>query len=135
MRLYIADDNVQFRKGIAELLSNAPGIEVIGASGDVRGAIRGIQKLRPDAVILDFHMSGGNGLDVLAALKRMRPSPVVMVLTVGTREELQERCLAAGAAYFFEKSSDLQKMMVLLKKLAARFASSHALYHSSRGVS
>ncbi len=126
MTLFIADDNVKFRKQLAELLGSFPGIEVVGGAGDVPRAIEGIRKLKPDAAILDLHMPGGNGLDVLSAVRRMPSPPLVVVLTVATRGEYGARCAAAGADYFFEKSSELQKMTALLRKLAARSAASYS---------
>ncbi len=131
MRLLIADDNVEFRKRLAEIVRSIRGIEVIGDAGDVPGTIEAIRKMRPDMVILDFQMPGGNGLDVLAAVKHGRNAPMVIVLTIGSRSEYQARCNAAGAEYFFEKSSELYKMTSLLKKLSAKSAVAHNVNHSS----
>ncbi len=122
MKLFIADDNMKFRKQLAEILGCIPGIEVIAGAGDVKGTIEGIRRLKPDLVILDLQMPGGSGLNVLTAVQVMHCHPTVIVLTVGARSEYQSRCLAAGADYFFEKSSDLQKMTSLLRKLATRSA-------------
>ncbi len=133
MKLFIADDNAVFRNRLASILRSLNGIDVAGVSGDVKGAIRSIRATKPDAVILDIRMPGGNGLDVLAAVKRLRPATTVIMLTCGTRSEYQARCFAAGADYFFEKSSDLQKMVSMLTKLAARSTERQRIHHSSQG--
>ncbi len=120
MRLFIADDNNQFRTRLASILSTIGGIEIVGEAADVPGAIEAIHRTRPDTVILDIHMPGGNGLDVLTAIKSSRPSPMVIMLTVGPRSEYETSSYLTGADYFFEKSSDLRNMARMLRTLAKR---------------
>ncbi len=129
MKVLIADDNMEFRKRLAEMLREIQGVDVIGGSGDVPGTISAIRKLKPETVILDLQMPGGSGLDVLTAVKRARSSPTFIVLTVGTRSEYGSICTAAGADYFFEKSSELRKMAYVLKRLAAKPAAGRQMQH------
>lgn len=121
MTLLIADDNNEFRRRLASIIGSLDNIEVVGQAGDVAEAIGAIERIKPDAVILDIHMPGGSGLDVLQAAKLMKPAPVIIMLTVSSASEYREKCLAMGADYFFEKSSDQTKMMSTLTKLAQRF--------------
>ncbi len=118
MRLFIADDNVEFRKRLGAILGCVRGIDVVGGSGDVPGAIESIRRLKPDLVILDLHMPGGSGLDVLRVVKSGGSAPIVIVLTVSSRSAYEGKCMAAGADYFFEKSSELRNMIVALRGLA-----------------
>jgi DNA-binding NarL/FixJ family response regulator len=120
MTLFIADDNERFRQRLASILDGIPGIEVVGQAGHVQEAITAINRIMPDTIILDIHMSGGSGLDVLQAAKSVKPGPVVMMLTVGPSSEYREKSLAMGSNYFFEKSSDMKKMMTTLTQLARR---------------
>jgi DNA-binding NarL/FixJ family response regulator len=122
MRLFIADDNVLFRTLLASVFSEMEGINVVGDAGDVPGAVEGITRLQPDAVILDIHMPGGSGLDVLRVAKSFSPSPTVIMLTVGPRSEYETASYLTGADYFFEKSSDLKKMAQVVKKIARKSA-------------
>jgi DNA-binding NarL/FixJ family response regulator len=118
MRLFIADDNVPFRTRLASVLASIGGIEVVGQAGDVPGAIEAIERAKPDTVILDIHMPGGNGLDVLQAVKASRRATRVIMLTVGPRSEYQTMSYLTGADYFFEKSSDLRRMAKMLRNFA-----------------
>jgi DNA-binding NarL/FixJ family response regulator len=120
MKILIADDNVQFRTRLASILAGIEGIEIIGQAADVPGTMKAIQQKRPDTVILDIQMPGGSGLDVLAVAKSLKPAPVVMMLTVGSRSEYQVKSFLLGADYFFEKSSDLRKMALMLKRMAKK---------------
>jgi DNA-binding NarL/FixJ family response regulator len=122
MKILIADDNVQFRTKLASILAGIEGIEIIGETGDVPETLEAIQESKPDTVILDIHMPGGTGLDVLAKVKATKPAPMVIMLTIGPRSEYQTESFLLGADYFFEKSSELRKMAVMLKRKAKRTA-------------
>lgn len=132
MRLYIADDNVGFRARLTAVLGGIPGITIVGEARDVAGAIAGIRKTKPDTAVLDIRMPGGSGIDVLSAIKRGKGGPTVIMLTIGTRNEYEGVCLDAGADYFFEKSSDLQKMVSLLTAMAAKTQVRSAVHHSRK---
>ena len=81
MKIFIADDSSVIRDRLNALLSDLPGVEVIGEAGDAEAALKGIQELNPDVVILDIRMPGGNGITILEQIKRTDASPVVIMLT------------------------------------------------------
>jgi len=120
MTLLIIDDNNKFRTLLASIIGRLDNIEVVGQAGDVSDAIEEIKRTKPDAVILDIHMPGGSGFDVLQAAKSTKPAPVVLMLTVCSGKEYREKCMSLGADYFFEKSGDLTKMMSTLTRLARK---------------
>ena len=120
MKLLIADDNVPLRTKLASILGGIEGIEIVGETGEVPETLEAIQESRPDTVILDIHMPGGNGLDVLRAVKGAKSAPLVIMLTVGPRSEYQTTSFLSGADYFFEKTSELAKMVIMLKRMAKK---------------
>src|ERR1700751_5160644 len=65
MKVFIVDDSRVVVERLAGLLEEVPGARLVGQAGDVGGAVVGIQKVQPDALILDLHIPGGSGLDVL----------------------------------------------------------------------
>ncbi|MGA3245135.1 MAG: response regulator transcription factor [Bacteroidota bacterium] len=115
MRLVIADDNVPFRTRLSSILSGIKGIEIVGVAGDVPETLDTIGRTKPDLVILDIQMPGGNGFDVLSVIKSSKASPTVIMLSVGPRSAYETMSFLMGADYFFEKSSDLMRMARLLK--------------------
>ena len=121
MTLLIVDDNIKFRSRLASIVTELDGIQLVGQSGDVQEAIGTIEQTKPDAVILDIHMPGGSGLDVMRTAKMTKPGPVIIILTVCPASEYKDKCIAMGADYFFEKSDDLTKMMSALAKLSRKF--------------
>ena len=62
-RVVIVDDHDLFRAGVRASLG--PRVEVVAESGDVEGAVRAIEELEPDVVLLDVHMPGGGGAEVI----------------------------------------------------------------------
>ncbi len=122
MKVLIVDDNKHFRDRLGSILGSLEGVEVIGQAKDVPEALEAVERTRPDVVILDIHMPGGSGLDVVATVKGKKPSPMVVMLTVGPRAEYQTHSYLMGADYFFEKSSEMRRMTALLKNTAASYA-------------
>lgn len=132
MDLLIADDNARFRQRLASVLKTINGIGVIGEAEDVGEAIEAIGQFGPRVVILDLHMPGGSGFDVLRSAKNMNPSPLVIVLTVASPDEYREKCTAAGADYFFQKTRDLGKVIAVLSRLNEKSAATLRASEQSR---
>ena len=122
MRLFIVDDNIEFRERLALILSNLKGIDVVGQAGDVPEAISSIVVSEPDGVLVDIHTPGGNGADVLCAIKAMSPPPIVIMLTAGRKRAHEKKSFARNVDYYFEKSRELQEMISVLKKMAQKSA-------------
>jgi DNA-binding NarL/FixJ family response regulator len=122
MKVFIADDSRVVVERLASLLEEVPGARLVGQAGDVPAAVIGIRKMKPDAVILDLHMPGGSGLDVLRAIRRDHPDLYVLICTNYPYPEYREECLAAGANLFLDKSADFEKIPSILRDLAQKEA-------------
>ncbi|SEG34623.1 DNA-binding response regulator, NarL/FixJ family, contains REC and HTH domains [Thermomonospora echinospora] len=68
----LVDDHQMFRTGVKAELGD--GIEIVGEAGDVDEAVRVISATRPDVVLLDVHLPGGGGIEVLRRLSGAVPS-------------------------------------------------------------
>jgi DNA-binding NarL/FixJ family response regulator len=117
MRILIADDSAVLRERLTEMLSELPGIEVIGYAQDVQEALASINKLNPSVVILDIRMPGGSGIDVLQDIKKGKNSPTVIVLTNFPYPQYRKKCLELGADYFLDKSTEFEKVTEIFKQL------------------
>jgi DNA-binding NarL/FixJ family response regulator len=122
MKVFIVDDSRIVVERLAALLEEVPGARLVGQAGDVRAAVNGIHKTKPDAVILDLHMPGGSGLDVLRAIRADHPDVYVLICTNFPYPEYREECLAAGANLFLDKSADFEKIPAILRDLAQKEA-------------
>jgi DNA-binding NarL/FixJ family response regulator len=117
MKVFIADDSKVLCERLIEMLSDVPGIEIIGHAQDVAESLAAIKKLNPDIVILDIRMPGGSGMDVLQALKQGKQAPMVIMLTNYPYPQYRKKCLGLGADYFFDKSTEFEKVTELFKQL------------------
>jgi FixJ family two-component response regulator len=97
----IVDDEEPIRKALQRLL-RASGLEAEGyASGqDFLDAAAG---QRPDCVVLDLHMPGMSGLQVLRKLQAVTPRLPTVIITAHDEAETREQCLAAGACAYLRK--------------------------------
>lgn len=117
MKVFIADDSAIISERLIEIISDLPGIEIIGLAQGVKAAIESIRKLKPDVVILDIGMPGGNGIDVLENIKKDKSNTTVMMLTNHSQHQYRKKCLDSGADFFFDKSTEFEKMTEVLKQL------------------
>jgi DNA-binding NarL/FixJ family response regulator len=122
MKVVIADDSQVVVERLADLLSDIPGVELVGRAVDAPDALRCIQQTNPDLVILDLQMPGGSGIDILRTIRPERPSLCVMICTNYIYPQYREECLAAGANFFLDKSAEFEKIPVILRGLVRNVA-------------
>lgn len=124
MKVFIADDSSAIVTRLADLLKEVRGVELVGRAGDVAEAVRGINIMNPDAVILDLQMPGGSGLDVLRAVRVEHPYLQVLVCTNYPYRNYREECLSAGANFFLDKTTEFEKIPAILRELIKNEAKS-----------
>ena len=117
MRDLIADDSMVVVDRLADLLKEVPGVQLVGRASDVPQAIHSILEKNPDAVILDFQMPGGSGLDVLRAIRPSHPSVCVLICTNFPYPQYREECIAAGANFFLDKSAEFERIPAIFRDL------------------
>ena len=79
IRCLVVDDARAFRAVLRDILSTAPGVEVVGEAADGREAVSLVRALRPDVVTMDVRMPHLDGLAALTEIMRVAPTPVVVV--------------------------------------------------------
>ena len=117
IKVFVADDSIVLRERVLEMLRDIPGVEVLGCAEDGLHAITSIRSLRPDAVVLDIQMPRGTGLDVLKNIKHDGGRPIVVVFTNFPYPQYRKRALEFGADYFFDKTTEFDKLRELFGQL------------------
>ena len=105
IRVLLADDHTLIRAGLSALLERMERVEVIGEAGDGRHALKLIQELTPDVVLLDLQMPGLSGFEVLQETTEKLPDVKIVVLSVHDTEEYALRAIRSGAAGYLPKSA------------------------------
>jgi DNA-binding NarL/FixJ family response regulator len=101
-RVLIVDDHDLFRAGVRASLGSQ--VEVVAESGDVEGAVRAIEELEPDVVLLDVHMPGGGGAEVIRRIAASRPAVRFLALSVSDAAEDVIALIRAGARGYVTKT-------------------------------
>jgi DNA-binding NarL/FixJ family response regulator len=118
IRVFLAEDHTLVRVGIATVLRQLEGIEVVGQAADGREAIARIAQLQPDVVLMDIAMPGLNGLEATARLTREHPRLRVIILSMHANEEYVAQALQAGAAGYLLKGADLPELELAIRAAA-----------------
>jgi DNA-binding NarL/FixJ family response regulator len=98
----IVDDHRIFRTGVRAELEGL--VDVRGEAGTVEEAVRLITELRPDVVLLDVHMPGGGGVEVIRQVARTRPAQRFLALSVSDAPEDVISIVRAGARGYVTKT-------------------------------
>ena len=111
VRVLIADDHALFRDGIRRLLGTAGDIEVVGEARSGEDAVRLVEELTPDVVLLDVMMPGMSGIDVARVIRTTSPRTRVIILTVHTNEEFLFDAIKAGAMGYLLKDASSEDLL------------------------
>jgi len=105
IRVVIVDDHGIVRQGLRTLLSR-PGIEVVGEAESGNEAIRLVQQVSTDVMLLDIRMKDGDGLQSLPQIKQVSPCTSVIILTTYANPAYLVRAINGGAAGYLSKETD-----------------------------
>ncbi|MET9631189.1 response regulator transcription factor [Lentzea sp. NPDC006480] len=115
--VFVVDDQAMVRESFVALLDAQPGIEVVGSAGDGAEAVRGIENLNPDVVLMDVRMPTMDGLE---ATRRLRDHPCrVIVLTTFHLDEYVYEALRGGASGYLLKDAPAAELIHAVHVVAA----------------
>ena len=110
MKVIIADDSKILRERISSMLSTIPGVEIVAEAENSHEAMKYIEKLKPDVLILDIRMPNGNGIEVLKSIKQKKLSLIKIILTNYPLQQYKVKCFELGADYFFDKAAEFEAL-------------------------
>ena len=105
IRVLLVDDHVVVRKGLRALLDRETGIEVAGEAADGEQALRAVDRLRPDVILMDLEMPGIGGVEATRQIAETHPEARIVVLTSQAAEQDVFPALKAGALGYVLKHS------------------------------
>lgn len=119
VRVLVVDDNELLRAGIATVLASDPLVAVVAEAADGPAAVRMAQEHRPDVVLMDVEMPGGDGITATARLRDLVPDVRVLVLTMFDLDDYVLEALRAGAAGFLLKTTPPDGLIAGVRSCAA----------------
>lgn len=118
MKVYVVEDSQAVRERLIEMIRDVENVDVVGEAGTQGAAINGILETRPDVAILDISLAEGSGLEVLARVKQQMPGLKGIMLTNYASPQHARASADAGAEFFLDKSSEFEKVIEILQRLA-----------------
>jgi DNA-binding NarL/FixJ family response regulator len=116
-RVFLVDDHGMFRSGVRSELSGE--VEIVGEAADVGPAIERIGQCVPDVVLLDVHLPGGGGQEVVTAVKAEHPEVRFLALSASDAPEDVIAVIRAGARGYVTKTISGPELTDAVRRIAA----------------
>ena len=123
IRVAVVDDHLVVREGLRLILEKAgkgKGFAVVGDAADGATALRMIEEMQPDVVLMDLRMPGMDGLEAIERIRITWPHIAVVILTTYNEDDLMLRGLRAGACGYLLKDTSRETLF-------------HAIHAAARG--
>jgi NarL family two-component system response regulator LiaR len=119
IRVLIADDHPIVRDGLALILATAADIEVVGEAADGEEALRLVERLHPDVLVLDLAMPGVDGVEAIRRLRANGSGAGILVFTAYDTDDRILAALRAGAAGYLLKGAPREDVFAAIRTVAA----------------
>jgi two-component system nitrate/nitrite response regulator NarL len=118
IRVVLTDDHVFVRDGIKSLLENEVNIEVVGEATDGLEALKIIETVKPDLLILDIRMPNLTGIEVVEKLRAQNNMVKIVMLSMHESEEYVLKSIKAGADGYLLKGSSKEEFLKAVHTVA-----------------
>ncbi len=121
LKTYIVEDSAVIREDLIAALEELTSVTVVGSAADEPSALQWLSDAHhaADLVIVDIFLRAGSGLGVLRAMgSRRAPRTRLVVLSNFATPDMRRRCLELGADAVFDKSKDIDALMLYCRGLA-----------------
>jgi len=109
-KILIVDDHWVVREGLKLVLETNDSYEVIGEAGEGATALKLIEELQPDVILLDLYMPQMSGLDTMKALREKQNETPVIILTTYNEDDLMIKGLSLGAKGYLLKDTSRENL-------------------------
>ena len=118
VRLLIADDHPVVRQGLRAFLETQPEVEILGEAVDGEDAVRQVERLLPDIVLMDVVMPRVDGIEAIRRIRAISPSTQAIVLTSFADDDKIVAAVRAGAAGYLLKDARPQELIDAIRAVA-----------------
>ncbi len=123
LRILVADDNRDFNDLLTNFLQNEDDFEVVGSTYNGRETLEVVKEATPDVLLLDIIMPHLDGIGVLEHLAEMDPGsrPYVIMLTAFGHENITQKAVELGAAYYILKPFSMEVLAERIRQLNQKY--------------
>jgi NarL family two-component system response regulator YdfI len=119
IRVVVVDDHLVVREGLRMMLELAgEGFALVGDAADGATALRVVEELQPDVVLMDLRMPGMDGLEAIAHIRNAWPQIAVVILTTYNEDDLMVRGLRSGACSYLLKDTNRETLFHAIRAAA-----------------
>src|SRR5215470_7558418 len=118
-RILVVDDHPMVRDGLIRLISQHGDLACCGEAGSVAEAMAVVAVEKPDLVILDLRLKGGDGLDLIKTLLAQWPELRILILSQYEAPLYAERALRAGALGYVVKEQAAEEVLTAIRTVLA----------------
>lgn len=119
MKVFIVDDHVVVRAGLAALINGEADMTVVGEASDSAGAVRGIAESEPDIVLMDLQLGEGpDGVATIETVLAAPAPPAILVLTTYDSDADVVRAVEAGARGYLLKAGPPEELFTAIRAAA-----------------
>jgi len=117
MRIVIATGDTDLRLAIQLMLSEEPGLNIIGSASDCQGFIALVKSTFPDLVLVDWDLPGCNMSEVVSDIKSLELETEIQLIVLGKHRKMQEDALEFGADDYFVKGDPPDELLDAFRQL------------------
>lgn len=114
-RVLLCDDHGVVLEGIKAALAKYDDVEVVGVCSDGREAVKKVETLKPDIVIMDIVMPHFNGIEATHQIKKLDPSVKVIIFTLHSYQDFLTHLVKAGISAYVLKQSPLSDLYLAIQ--------------------
>ena len=116
IRLCIVDDHFYIRMGLAASFESEQDMEVVAEASGVEEAVRVHASVKPDVILMDGHLSDGEGIEALRQIRESDDTARIVMLSIDESEESVFQALDAGAMSYLSKSAPLAELLHAIRE-------------------
>jgi DNA-binding NarL/FixJ family response regulator len=117
-RIAIADDHAIVRKGLRQIVSDAPDLTVTGEAGSADELLTLLRSAAVDLVVLDLGLGERSGIELLQHIRSEFPKLPVLILSMHREDVFAVRALRAGASGYIQKEDAPEALLLAIRRIA-----------------
>jgi DNA-binding NarL/FixJ family response regulator len=116
-QIVIVDDHPVLRRGVVQLVNQEPDLIVCGEADDAPDALKLLDKLKPELVLVDVTLKNSSGIELIKDIRIRHPNMLVLVLSMHSESFYAERVLRAGARGYVAKGEPPGKVIEGIRRV------------------